>query len=327
MVVVLGLVLTGSVLSGWRDVGGRDGQTFTVRSYRSSCSVLPVLGGSLANGWMVLRCDVQSLGILDARYVEMSWLRVAEPDVGQNLCLLWQEEALGGRDGDRASTFTVVGVRLLEPPPFADKPTISPLCLVPRGWANFGFMEEALDDPAFLDDSRLLRARADVLRSLALRVASEQVVVAEATQLAVDVGGRVTGDTEKDTQPAVAAQQDQSLSPGEVIDVQLSTYTCVGDGTGAYCPGGTRTASGTIVHAGGAACDPEWMGDVLEVGRFRVTCEDTGSAVHAPILEFWCYSWDHWGSPGTPEYDQPCPAICEWQDEAGRCFAQATVMP
>ena len=129
-------------------------------------------------------------------------------------------------------------------------------------------------------------------------------------------------------QGSTEATQDFVLE-GEALDVQISHYTCVEENYGGthYCPWGSPMASSLPVHAGAVACDPSWMERKLLIGGiWLVECEDTGSLVKAPIVDWWCWSFDHYGAPGSPEYDQRCPAICEWQDEAGRCWAKARVV-
>ena len=94
--------------------------------------------------------------------------------------------------------------------------------------------------------------------------------------------------------PEVLAQE--ASTQGEVIGgVLLTTYTCVGDGTGAYC--GTM-ASGQQVHRGAAACGYVW-----EFGQqFRIvgdpyqgtvyTCLDRGLGPWLWV-DVWFYSyWD-----------------------------------
>jgi len=247
----------GEVLQLWQEEAlgaGRDGQTFTVRSYRSSCSILPVLGGSLADGWMVHRCDVQGLGILN--------------------------------------------------------------------------------DPAFLDDSRLLRARADVARSLALRVASERVVMAEVTQVAVDEGGLgfASPMDEEAIDASLNRRDTETGSTGELW--LISHYTAGANFGGSSYPFGSPTASGIPAQPGVVACGSSYLGEAITIAGWDMLCADTGNPyyVYDGVADIWCQETPGFWGPTDPQYANewwyglPCPAPCEWQDETGRCFAQATVI-
>ena len=102
------------------------------------------------------------------------------------------------------------------------------------------------------------------------------------------------------------------------------TYRCLDDSTGAYCfP--DLTASGVPVQPGVAACEPGAMGGVYEAGGRLWTCADTGLFSGYDVLEIWCHSIDHWGYPGSPEYEEPCPNLCEVEIE-GRCYAEVRVV-
>jgi hypothetical protein len=131
----------------------------------------------------------------------------------------------------------------------------------------------------------------------------------------------VAGETVP-AQGSTEATQDFVLE-GEALDVQISHYTCVEENYGGthYCPGGSLTASGVPVAPGVVACDKAWMGDRLVVGGFPVTCADTGSAVHAPIIDWWCYSQLCYDEGCTA----PCPHPCE-KIVGGRCYAEARVV-
>ena len=141
--------------------------------------------------------------------------------------------------------------------------------------------QEALDDPAFLDDSRLLRARADVARQDVLRLASDRVFAAEVTQVAVDEGG--LGFAPEGEVIDVRPTEAKSLS-GDVPRLAtdgdlfwLTTYTC----EEGYCG---FTASGVQVAAGMAACSMDWAFGThfLVAERWEVVCQDRGSGVVLP---------------------------------------------
>lgn len=96
--------------------------------------------------------------------------------------------------------------------------------------------------------------------------------------------------------------------------VWITHYLCIGDSTGIYCPTWmcdtcNLTRWGAEVGPYVAACDParklwqfELFGDVF-------TCWDTGSMVWGAHVDIWCYDFDHFGVPGTPEYELPCPPV------------------
>ena len=85
-----------------------------------------------------------------------------------------------------------------------------------------------------------------------------------------------------------------------VSGVQLTIYSCLGDSTGSYCPGGQAMYCGQQVYRGAAACGWQWGDIVMECGqRFRIigdpiedmvyTCEDRGSAVTG--IDVWFYDY------------------------------------
>lgn len=93
-----------------------------------------------------------------------------------------------------------------------------------------------------------------------------------------------------------------------VSGVELTVYTCLGDSTGAYCPGGAEMACGGDVHRGAAACGWQW-----ECGqRFRIigdpqgmvyTCLDRGGAVTG--IDVWFYDYYAEGRPWRIRLPQP----------------------
>jgi hypothetical protein len=107
----------------------------------------------------------------------------------------------------------------------------------------------------------------------------------------------------------------------------MSHYTCLEENYGGthYCPWGNLTASGLPVSPGVAACEPALLKHRISVSGFSFLCADTGSAVGPGVLDIWCYSFDHYGAPGTPEYEEACPAPCEVEIE-GRCWARVRVV-
>lgn len=70
----------------------------------------------------------------------------------------------------------------------------------------------------------------------------------------------------------------------QTASVRLTYYTCE-DG---FCG---KTASGTTVHAGTAACDPGWMGRSFVIegdpAPLTYTCEDTGGSVSGNHVDIW----------------------------------------
>jgi len=300
MVVVLGLVLTGSVLSGPAKV--QEGN-YEANPDNPAASV-PSLVASQGQALLAAR-----LGVLGGRDdVEMSWLRVAEPDVGQNLCLLWQEEALDA--GQSRPAFLVCG------------------------------------------ECRLFGSCDDFARQDAVRVASERVVAAEATPSTIATG--ITGLAGQPPSP------DLLSAPKEVIDAErgsptavagavgelwlISHYTAGANFGGTSYPFGSPTASGIPAQPGVVACGSSYLGEAITIAGWDMLCADTGNPyyVYDGVADIWCEETPGFWGPTDPlfvvstspiEYakDQwwyglPCPAPCEWQDETGRCFAQATVI-
>ena len=119
---------------------------------------------------------------------------------------------------------------------------------------------------------------------------------------------------------------------GEVDGLWLmSHYTCLEENYGGthYCPWGNRTASGTIVEPGVAACSPDLLGKTVQVGGWGFRCDDTGSLVRDRTLDIHCYSFQSWGPTdaqyaGEWWYGLPCPDPCEVEIE-GRCYSEVRV--
>jgi len=76
----------------------------------------------------------------------------------------------------------------------------------------------------------------------------------------------------------------------ELVRVQLTIYACIGDATGAYCPGEQSTASGQPVGPGILACgDLFAIGDSIYLdGKWLGTCLDRGRGPPAWI-DVWVY--------------------------------------
>jgi 3D (Asp-Asp-Asp) domain-containing protein len=131
---------------------------------------------------------------------------------------------------------------------------------------------------------------------------------------------------EEAVEATIAAAGEETVDVGYTELWLISHYTCLEDNYGGthYCPWGRATASGVAVSPGVAACEPRLLGQSLTVAGLRFTCADTGGAIGPGVIDIWAYSFDHWGPPGTPQYDQPPPAPCEVVI-GGRCYAEVTV--
>jgi 3D (Asp-Asp-Asp) domain-containing protein len=257
MAVVLGLVLTAGVLSGPDKVQE----------------------GNYDNG---------------ARGMEMSlWAHQLTPE--RYLCKLWQEEALGGgRDGcneaervdvqvwgDLGSGEGLSSLRHREAlvggrDANSEMPTVWTLLVcrlqVPYMWGG------GVDDPAFLDDSRLLRARADVARQDALQLAGATVPPQGSTEAAQDLvleGEALDGNPASQSDGTTGRFETEGAGEGELW--WLTTYTC----EEGYCG---FTASGVQVATGMAACSEHYAFGTrfLVAGRWLVECQDRGSGVVLP---------------------------------------------
>jgi len=112
----------------------------------------------------------------------------------------------------------------------------------------------------------------------------------------------------------------------------ISHYTAGANYGGTSYPYGSATASGIPAQPGVVACGSGYLGKVVTIAGWDMLCADTGNPqfVYDGVADIWCEG-ESWG-PTDPQYagewwyGLPCPAPCEWQDEAGRCFARAEVV-
>jgi len=86
------------------------------------------------------------------------------------------------------------------------------------------------------------------------------------------------------------------------------------DSTGTYlptwmCDTCSLTRWGAEVAPYVAACDPARKLWQFELFGDTFTCWDTGSMIWGAHVDIWCYNYDHFGLPGTPEYELPCPPV------------------
>lgn len=92
--------------------------------------------------------------------------------------------------------------------------------------------------------------------------------------------------------PDNGSPEESSPSSGAPVTftARITVYSCVGDTTGAYCPGDT-TASGAPLATGIAACGPSWpFGTVfrfVDTGQ-TVVCADRGGMVSDAHLDVFC---------------------------------------
>lgn len=113
----------------------------------------------------------------------------------------------------------------------------------------------------------------------------------------------------KESIPDVPAVTSVPSYPGtrssQDAQVRVTHYGYINDSTG----GGDLTASGKEVAPGIAACGPSHLGDMVVVAGMTFECADRGGLVGDLNIDIWCYDplGDHWGFPGTPEYDMACP--------------------
>lgn len=130
--------------------------------------------------------------------------------------------------------------------------------------------------------------------------------------------------------PEVIGQGEAEAGAGELW--RISHYTCLEENWGGthYCAEGDRTASGVPVGPGVAACGAEYLGHMVRVDGWDLLCADTGNLVVGNTIDIHCYSYDHWGAPGTPEYKEACPSPCEQviygPSGIGHCWALAEVI-
>lgn len=144
-----------------------------------------------------------------------------------------------------------------------------------------------------------------------------QAVAGLASPQAEGVGdGDLAGDSSSitsGTNDLVVAPQEDEV--GDEQTVRTSHYTCLEENWGGahYC--GLMGCAGEQVRPGAVAC-PSWRcGQTFIMGGHSGVCADTGSApIEAgEVIDWWCYSFFHWGWPGTPEYDIACPTFADWE--------------
>jgi hypothetical protein len=110
-------------------------------------------------------------------------------------------------------------------------------------------------------------------------------------------------------------------SEGTSQQVRVTHYFCLNPwGEGGYC-GRMGCPPYEQVGAGYVACSSARCGDSVQIGEVVFRCGDTGSRpIEAEeVIDVACYGDDngdaffHWGPPGTPEYEQPCPTFADYE--------------
>jgi len=114
----------------------------------------------------------------------------------------------------------------------------------------------------------------------------------------------------------------------------ISHYTAGLNWGGTSYPFGSATATGIPAQPGVVACGPSYVRKHVVIAGWEMVCADTGNPayVYDGVADIWCEEAPGSWGPTDPQYagewwyGLPCPAPCEWQNEAGRCFAKARVV-
>jgi hypothetical protein len=175
--------------------------------------------------------------------------------------------------------------------------------------------------------------------------------MAEVTQVAVDEGGlgfaspmdEEAIDAERAGPQGIRGIPTEGIDDGGGNDAELvsgelwliSHYTAGANFGGTSYSFGSPTASGIPAQPGVVACGSSYLGEAITIAGWDMLCADTGNPyyVYDGVADIWCQEAPGSWGPTDPQYAGEwwyglrCPAPCEWQDEAGRCWAVAEVRP